>query len=62
MIPSRVCYRAQAVIALVQLYRQLTFRLDPAHHAGAPQAMERPLASGITLHQAGNTWFTAHRR
>jgi hypothetical protein len=52
----------QAVTALVQLYRQLTFRLDPAHHPGAPQGLDRPLQHNITLHQAGNTWVTAHRR
>jgi len=52
----------QIIIALVQLYRQLTVRLDPARHAGAPQGLDRPLASGITLQPPDGTWVTAHPR
>ena len=52
----------QIIIALVQLYRQLTFRLDPTHHPGAPQGLDRPLASGITLHPPVGTWVAAQLR
>jgi len=43
--PTVLC-AAQAVIALVQLYKVLTFRLDPERH---PVPGELELRSGITL-------------
>ena len=41
-----ICLCCQAVIALVQLYKVLTFRLDPERH---PVPGELELRSGITL-------------
>lgn len=50
---------AQAIIALVQLYRRLTFRLDGERH---PLGGELELQSGITLAPKHGVWVTAHPR
>ena len=49
----------QAVIALVQLYKHLTFRLDSQRHS-VPGQLE--LQSGITLAPKHGVWVTAHAR
>ena len=49
----------QAVIALVQLYKALTFKLDPERH---PVPGELELRSGITLAPKDGVWVTAHAR
>ncbi len=48
--------------ALVQLYRRYVFRLDLAHHPGAPQGLQRRLVSAAVLSEAGGVWVTAHMR
>ncbi len=49
----------QAVIALVQLYKVLTFKLDSERH---PVPGELELRSGITLAPKDGVWVTAHPR
>lgn len=47
------------MIALVQLYRRLTFELDRERH---PVAGELELQSGITLAPKHGVWVTANAR
>lgn len=49
----------EAVIALVQLFRTLTFKLDPKRH---PVPGQLELQSGITLAPKGGVWVTSHAR